>query len=608
MRNVLVYIEPHPIRNYYEEFHNVGLLLCQAMLQLGARSGYNFRYVSNDSVIDRIINDTAALSYLSLRFTAEENKYLESLYGQWNIKTINEWLSLVNGEGPASDFYVSVLERLHKEYPFEAILLWSDNGAVRRFCRKHDIAVLHGEYGPTRAPFHQTIYFDPNGTNGAAAVLQAPLENLRPKIIVPRETWVTRHGKDWNDERTVGLIDVPCTLQKDLIRNQKIAPPYLFIPLQLEDDLNTQLYSDFKTPEAFLRHVIPEALKLGLAVVVKGHPAAVGRTFNLIAQTKALNYARSMGERVTVIPHTTKEFESINILAQAAAVATINSSVGFEALLLGKSTFLFGTAAYDVGGKLSTSNHSMSLGRITQPDHDHLDKLTSFLCCHYLHPLESVTKGNALATVLDYIFETKNQPTNTVEFWQGWMDRIDHGYGWLSQLPAKTPLATVRDTGPLSGNRLIFEGGAKKLFVNNGEIQVTAINNGEQILARAKNVANSIIGFVDSLTEVTENDKEYCQISGWALDRTLRPPIQILFCHHDKVISSHRILTIRRDVAEEFKASIAPRCGFTFNVDKIYANEMKNCRLVFLSSNNVGYAMGLSKGSIHIMGGETEKA
>ena len=608
MRNVLVYIEPHPIRNYYEEFHNVGQLLCQSMLQLGARSGYDFRYVSNDSVIDRIITDNAALSYLSLRFTAEENKYLESLYGQWNIKTINEWLSLVNGEGPASDFYISVLDRLHKEYPFEAILLWSDNGAVRRFCRKHDIAVLHGEYGPTRAPFHQTIYFDPNGTNGAAAVLQAPLHKLHPKIVVPRETWVTRQGKEWNDEKAVGLIDSPCTLQKDLVFKQEFTPPYLFIPLQLEDDLNTQLYSEFKTPESFLRHIIPEALEMGLAVVVKGHPAAMGRTFNLIAQTKALNYARSMGERVTVIPHTTTAFESINIMAQAVAVATINSSVGFEALLLGKSIYLYGTATYDVGGKLCTPDKTLNLERITQPDHAHLDKLTSFLCCHYLHPIESVTKGNALATVLDYIFETKSKPTDTEEFWQGWMDRIDYGYEWLSQSSTKTPFSTARDTGPLAGNRLIFEGGSKNLFMYNGEIHVTAINNGEHVLARAKNETNSIIGFIDSLTEVTENDNAYLQISGWALDRTLRPPIQILFCHHDKIISSHRILTIRRDVAEEFKTNIAPRCGFTFNVDKTYASEMKNCRLVFLSSNNLGYAMPLSKGSIHVMDGKDRKA
>lgn len=599
MRKVLIYIEPHPIRNYYEEFYDVGLLLCQAMLQLGPRSGYVFRYVSNDAIIDRVISEAPTLSYLSLRFTAAENKYIESLYGQWNIRTISEWLSLVKGQGPVCDFYVSALKRIHEEFPFDAILLWSDNGAVRQFCLENDIAILHAEYGPTRKPFHQTIYLDPNGTNGASAVLQAPLHKLNPKVIVPRETWITRHGKLWNDERKVGLIDIPTTLQEELFVNKKSALPYLFIPLQLEDDLNTQLYSEFRTPEEFLRHVIPQALKLGLAVVVKGHPGAVGRTFNLIAQNKAINYAETMGDQVTVMPYTATAFETIHVMAQAAAVATINSSVGFEALLLGKTTLLFGVAAFDIGGELNIYNQAFDAHIITQPNHEHLDKLTSFLCCHYLHPIESVTEGDALATVLDYIFETKNKPKNTQEFWQGWIDRIDHGYRWLSQTPATALLSTGRDSGPLAGNRFIFEGTARRVDVDSSVIQVTATSGDERIFASARNEVNSFFGVVDSVKEVTEKDDTHLQVSGWALDLALRPPIQIFFCYRDTVISLHRVLTKRRDVAEALKASVALRCGFTFNVDKKFSKNIKNCRLIFLSSNNSAHIINLSEGFVH---------
>jgi capsular polysaccharide export protein len=600
MRNVLVYIEPHPIRNYYEEFYDVGLLLCQAMLQLDQSAGYNFRYLSNDAIVDRIITEAPSLSYLSLRFTSQENQLLENFYGQWNLKTIHEWLSLVKGEGPLCDFYVSVLERVHKEYPFDAVLLWSDNGAVRKFCLDNDIAILHAEYGPTRAPFHQTIYLDPDGTNGAAAVLKAPLIELTPEITVPRETWVTRHGKDWNDEKKVGLIDVATTSNNKSMSRASDSRPYLFIPLQLEDDLNTQLYSKFKTPEAFLRHVIPQALDIGLDVVVKGHPAAVGRTFNLIAQTKALNYARTLGERVTVMPHTATAFESINILAQAAAVATINSSVGFEALLLGKVTFLYGEAAFDIGGKLNFSEQSLSIKNISSPNHEHLDSLTSFLCCHYLHPLESVTKGNALATVLDYIFETKDSRTDTLSFWKGWIERINYGYQWLAEKKIANQHLLGRNTGKLAGNRYIFEGGARTMSVSNDNINISATNSGERIFATAKNSVNSFFGYLESLTSATEKDITYLQIAGWAVDRAgARPPIQILFCHHDDVISLHRTLTIRRDVAETLSQKIAPRCGFTFHVDKKYIQDAKNCRLIFISSTNEAHIMPLLEGCVH---------
>ncbi|PZQ39446.1 MAG: hypothetical protein DI560_13945 [Pseudomonas putida] len=299
MRNILIYIEPHPIRNYFEEFYDVGQILCDGMLQLDKGQGYQFRYFSNDAIVDRMVTERPALSYLSMRFTADENEKLEKLYKQWNEESIQDWLSLVKGTGPITDFYVSVLTRIREEYSFDAILLWSDNGAVRRFGDINGIPVIHAEFGPTRSPFHKTVYFDPHGTNGAAAVLNAPLDELTPAISVPRETWVTREGKVWNDQNKVGLIDASLTLDKNLVGNGIFDGPYVFIPLQLEDDLNTQLYSEFKTPETFLRYVIPKALSAGFRVVIKGHPAAGGRTYNLIAETKALKYAKSVGDSVT---------------------------------------------------------------------------------------------------------------------------------------------------------------------------------------------------------------------------------------------------------------------------------------------------------------------
>ena len=283
MRNILIYIEPHPIRNYFEEFYDVGQILCDGMLQLDKGLGYQFRYFSNDAIVDRMVTERPALSYLSMRFTADENDKLESLYKQWNEESIQDWLSLVKGTGPITDFYVSVLSRIREEYSFDAILLWSDNGAVRRFGEINDIPVIHAEFGPTRSPFHKTVYFDPHGTNGAAAVLNAPLDELIPAISVPRETWVTREGKVWNDQNKVGLIDASLTLDKNLVSKGIFDGPYVFIPLQLEDDLNTQLYSDFKTPEALLRHVIPKAVSAGFKVVIKGHPSAGVRTYNLFA-------------------------------------------------------------------------------------------------------------------------------------------------------------------------------------------------------------------------------------------------------------------------------------------------------------------------------------
>jgi capsular polysaccharide export protein len=599
MRNVLIYIEPHPVRNYFEEFYDVGMLLCDGMHQLERERNYDFRFFSNDAVIDRLVIERAHLSYLSLRFTADENERLENLYGQWNLKTIHEWLSLVQGKGPITEFYLSVLERLHKEYPFEAIILWSDNGAVREFCRAHSIAVMHAEYGPTRSPLHQTIYLDPLGTNGAASVLKAPLSAINPKIIVPRETWVTRQGKAWNDENKLGLIDAPLTVESELITAGYSDNPYIFIPLQLEDDLNTQLYSEFKTPESFLRHVIPQALDAGLNVVIKGHPAAQGRTFNLIAETKALKYARSFDDRVKILPRNASAFHSMNVIAQSVAVITINSSVGFEALLLGKNTVLYGAAAFDVGGKLFAGDKLMNQKDLTA-ENDSLDHLTSFLCGHYLHPIEAVTKGPGLAIVLDYIIETKGKDHTTVEYWESWIKAIDFGYSWLAEtLDDRSFSRLGRSVGKIAGNRKIFESNGRRYSIAQRQLMVTGTLDNELITASATIIENSFIGFIDTLFLDDGVDGKYLEITGWSLDcHGYRPPIQILFCVGPLIISLHRVLTPRPDVAEVFRKKIANRCGFTFQVEKKHFIEPADCSLIFLSPSNFAHIAPLRLGDI----------
>ncbi|WP_313201761.1 GT99 family glycosyltransferase N-terminal domain-containing protein [Pseudomonas sp.] len=599
MRNILIYIEPHPIRNYFEEFYDVGLVLCDGMLQLDKSLGYQFRYFSNDAVIDRLITERPALSYLSMRFTSDENEKLESLYKQWNHESIQDWLSLVKGSGPITDFYMSSLARIRKEeYAFDAILLWSDNGAVRRFGELNGIPVIHAEFGPTRAPFHKTVYFDPLGTNGAAAVLKAPLAELRPKISVPRETWVTREGKIWNEQSKIGLIDAPLTLDKDLISANIFDKPYVFIPLQLEDDLNTQLYSEFKTPEAFLRHVIPQALAAGLKVVIKGHPAAGGRTYNLIAETKALKYAKSVGGDVIILPRNTPALQSINVIAQAVAVLTINSSVGFEAILLGKNTILFGKAAFDIGNELQATSDGLNAD-IAHVNNAHLDQLTSFLCNHYLHPLKSVTEGKAIATVLDYIFENKNLNPASKEFWQGWIDNIQFGYDWLSETEQEeNDLTAYHHAGNLIGNRFIFESSSRTYFLQNDQLVVQALYQNNKIYATCKHIENSFIGFIETIEAPQDESSKHVKISGWALDcRGYRPPVQILFCANNRVLSTHRILTSRRDVSEFLGKRIAPKCGFTFEIDASLI-ENQDCHLIFLSTSNFSYRASLKVGSI----------
>jgi len=599
MRKVLVYIEPHPVRNYYEEFYDVGSLLCESMHQLNVDSGYEFRFLSNDTIVDRMITEKAHLSYLSMRLTAQESGHLDSMFGQWGTKTIADWLSLVRGEGAISQFYIDVLSRVREEYCFDAVILWSDNGAVRRFCEKNNIVIMHTELGPTRSPFPQTIYFDPLGTNGAAAILSAPLESIDPEVLLPRETWITRHGKSWNDEKKVGLIDAGLTLEIDDSFSPDFHTPYIFVPLQLADDLNTQLYSELKSPLQFLTHLIPQAIALGLKVLIKGHPAAQGRPYNLIAETKALNMATSFGEHVVVLPRNMSAFESIKVMSQAVATCTINSSVGFENILLGKKTILFGKAAFDIGEDMNIGLADLTYEKLFRNTDVKLDRLTSFLMNHYLHPIEAVTKGDAIKVVLDLLFRNKGKPKNSLEFWSDWVSSINFGYHWVSHNESNWKNKPIpSDTGIFAGNRRMFEASSKHIIAIEDKYIITGNHKGSYISASVMDCHDAFIGFIDSLVSTTEGDS--LRITGWCVEREkYRPPIQVLFCVADTIVSSHRLLTVRRDVAEVLGQPITPRCGFTFDINEKHLADINLCSLIFVSSDNCAQRIKLITGSIH---------
>lgn len=44
MKKILIYIEPHPIRNNFEEFYDIGNTMVKIFLRSAARRDYVFRF------------------------------------------------------------------------------------------------------------------------------------------------------------------------------------------------------------------------------------------------------------------------------------------------------------------------------------------------------------------------------------------------------------------------------------------------------------------------------------------------------------------------------------------------------------------------------------
>lgn len=115
------------------------------------------------------------------------------------------------------------------------------------------------------------------------------------------------------------------------------APGYIFFPCQIPHDQNVAQHCDLPEVEV-VAALAAWADEAKVRVVFKGHPANPG----------------SMAPLRAVAPESANvswaEASVHDLIANAAAVYTLNSGVGFEALLHGKPVVTFGRADYDVVG------------------------------------------------------------------------------------------------------------------------------------------------------------------------------------------------------------------------------------------------------------------
>ncbi|MCK3780789.1 hypothetical protein MZK49_29385 [Ensifer sesbaniae] len=426
-KNVLIFIEPHPLRNTFTEFVDVGRLLATLLSSMDTTK-VDWRLFSNESVLEELGKQSVPKDKLLVP-TPDENGYINSCLAEWTIEEIDKRTLIINGEGDVSRFYEGVLERIRESYKFDVILLWSENGAVRRFADEAGVSVLHMELGPTRTPFQETAYVDYRGTNGSASFLEFDLTSYPAENVVPAESWIALSAAI--EENKPSIMELQA-LKPSLPFSLKA--PYIVVALQLADDLNTICHSSFRTPKEFLQFLLPKLLTLGFKVVVKGHPGSPARPINLVEEIAALEYARGLGEDVVVLERNLIPREFLPILSAATAVCSINSSVSFEALLLGVPGLVFGTAVYDIGSILRRASDAfVSSGTWSLTAFD-VDRLVTVLCRHLLHPKDPQT----LASILQQVILRIN-PTVTPEQYSSMLFSIaSHGYSVIDEEASRT--------------------------------------------------------------------------------------------------------------------------------------------------------------------------
>lgn len=132
-------------------------------------------------------------------------------------------------------------------------------------------------------------------------------------------------------------------------KNLDLEPGYVFFPCQLPHDETIKYHSDVEVSDA-LRKTMEWVRDFNLhrangtkprSIVIKGHPANPGAMSSL----RQVYY--DLLAEMNGMAHWFDDVSIHQLIADARVVVSVNSGVGLEAILHGKSIFVFGKADYD---------------------------------------------------------------------------------------------------------------------------------------------------------------------------------------------------------------------------------------------------------------------
>ncbi len=164
---ILFYIEPHPIREDYQEFQwvadEIATMINHAAPWRGnGFEGHQIKLHGNPRVIQSLLIDRPWMSSLFLDWQEPDSlRPIEDWLTPWDDDSILIWKQLMEGCGEVSEYSSENLRRVRERFAFDAIVFWGTNGAVRSYCEEEQIHSVSMELGFMRPPFSQLRCFRP---------------------------------------------------------------------------------------------------------------------------------------------------------------------------------------------------------------------------------------------------------------------------------------------------------------------------------------------------------------------------------------------------------------------------------------------------------------
>ena len=235
--------------------------------------------------------------------------------------------------------YLSYTSYLRKVSP-EIICLWNGHRlpemAIKAAASRYDIKIAHFENGllpdSTTMDFSGVNAFSslPKDPNFYLGYVESEKVNRKDKCLEVRE---------------------PHKKRKSLVFDEfDFSKEYIFVPFQVDFDSQVIINSPRVNSMVELYYVIEKALKKvvdkDVLFIVKEHPS----------DSSTYSEFHERNPRIKFVNENTED-----LIRNARAVITLNSSVGIEASMLGKTVFVMGNACYAIEGVSNQINSDEEL-------------------------------------------------------------------------------------------------------------------------------------------------------------------------------------------------------------------------------------------------------
>lgn len=265
------------------------------------------------------------------------------------------------------------IEKVLDNYNIKAGLLWLNNVAFKKQLNERNIPVIHNEGGALRHDvYRESIYFDFSGVNGNTEFDKRFKNFLKisDKVkILDRKELLKVISPKYSDE----LIKV---------LTRKTKPEYkIGVGMQVEMDTNLLIYNN---GYAYF-DVVLQARKECNNVLIRNHPCASVKFVNLFG---------------CELDTSKNSYEFIN---SCENVYCMNSSVGLEAMLLGRKAKIFGQNPFK---------------SLTTMDEETLIKALNFAIFGYQVPVELLFDDNYYSKRIEMGLENEEDLYNLgLEVW-----------------------------------------------------------------------------------------------------------------------------------------------------------------------------------------------